>query len=54
MRLGGNASLFLLLKLWMQLQELPVVLPDATQRAARPHEAQRIAFLFGEMPIDAG
>ena len=54
MRLGGNASLFLLLELWMQLQELSVVLPDSAQRAACPHEAQRIAFLFGEMPIDAG
>ena len=54
MRLGGNASLFLLLKLWMQLQELPVVLPDAAQRAARPNEPQGIALLLGEMPVDIG
>lgn len=52
MRLGGNASLFLLLKLWMQLQELPVVLPDAAQRTTRPHETHGIAFFFREVPVD--
>ena len=38
----------------MQLQELPIVLPDAAQRAARPFKAQGIAFLFGEVPVDVG
>ena len=38
----------------MQLEKFPVVLPDAAQRAARPHEAQRIAFLLGEVPVDIG
>ena len=36
----------------MQLSKLPVILPNAAQRAARPHEAQRITFLFREMPVD--
>ena len=38
----------------MQLQKFPVVLPDATQRAARPLKAQGVAFLLGEVPVDVG
>ena len=52
--LNTNKRLLPYSKLWMQLQKLPVVLPNAAQGAARPHEAQGIAFLLSEMPVDVG